>query len=227
MTQEERSRRYLVSTATCWGDMLGALVSIEHCHLVDAITSGTSHAPLPLKLRWSELWREHQQRHFQKRLINRDKRYKRLVHLAKQIPPPPPSTPPLPASIFLTVRDMGAMSLRRRYDVQFKIKKTTPLRKLKEAYCERLGLEDSQVVLKVAQNRWHQVQTSMDCHMADAFEPIGHDDDVAHHRWIEVQAFQLIGLDDNADKVGLEDGAFIGAFIDSGSASNGDVFLGV
>ena len=42
-----------------------------------------------------------------------------------------------------------------------------------------------------------------------------------------MQAFQLIGLDDNADKVGLEDGAFIGAFIDLGSASNDDVFLGV
>ena len=146
MTQEERSRRYLVSTATCWGDMLRALVSMMHCHVVDAITS---QAPLPLKLRWSELWREHQQRHFQKRLINRDKRYKRLVHLAKQIPPPPPSTPPLPALIFLTVRDMGAMSLRSMCDVEFRIKKTTPLWKPKEASCERLGLQDAQVVLEV------------------------------------------------------------------------------
>ena len=93
MTREQRSRRYLISTATCWGDMLGALVSVVNCELVDVLDTITSQAPLPLRLRWEELWREHQQRRFQKRLINRYKRYKRLVHSAKRNPPPPQSTP--------------------------------------------------------------------------------------------------------------------------------------
>ena len=47
-------------------------------------------------------------------------------------------------------------------DVEFKIKKTTPLWKLKEAYCERLGLQDSQVVLEVDNSK--------------CFGPIGPDD---------------------------------------------------
>ena len=192
MTQEARSRRYLISTTTCSGDMLGALVSVVNCELVDVLDTITSQAPLPLRLRWEELWREHQQRRFQKRLINRDKRYKRLVHSAKRNPPPPPSTPPHSTPIFLTVKDMGGKSLHHHYDVEFKIKKKTPLWKLKEAYCERLGLQDSQVVLTVA---------------------------------FSSKYFGPIGPDDNAVKVGLEDGAFIAAFIDSCSGSNDDVFL--
>ena len=82
------------------------------------------------------------------------------------------------------------MSLRSMCDVEFKIKKTTPLWKLKEAYCERWGLQDSQVVLEVGNSK----------------------------------CFGPIGPDDNSGDVGLEDGPFIAAFIDSCSGSNDDVF---
>merc|ERR1712070_642925 len=44
-----------------------------------------------------------------------------------------------PAHIQLKVKDQQGS------EVQFKIKKTTPLRKLMDAYCSRLGLQSSQV----------------------------------------------------------------------------------
>jgi len=99
------------------------------------------------------------------------------------LPPPPPSSAP----IFVTVRDRRGQVDR----VKFKIKKTTPLRKLKEAYIERLGLQHCQVILyyyKVGTPRF-------------SFTPVGDDDTGA--------------------MIGLEDGSFISSFIDMGSGTSG------
>ena len=52
-------------------------------------------------------------------------------------PPPPPM--PTPAPIILKVKDQQGS------EVQFKIKKSTPLRKVMVAYCSRLGFQSSQV----------------------------------------------------------------------------------
>ena len=87
--------------------------------------------------------------------------------LGLMLPPPPPLRPE-DRPMFVTIRDRSGQVER----VKFKIKMTTPLRKLKEAYIERVGLQHCQVILyyyKVGTPRY-------------SFTAVGDDD--TRHAWL-------------------------------------------
>ena len=109
-----------------------------------------------------------------------EQRRKRLLHMAKHHPPPPPTpaTPPIETTnVIVIVKD------RNGHEVKFRIAKHTPLRKLTQAYmqrlgnqqdilfvtsddftcieaedaCEKLGLNDSAIILAFPVKKWADV----------------------------------------------------------------------
>jgi hypothetical protein len=74
----------------------------------------------------------------------KEQRRKRLLHMATHHPPPPP-TPATPPIENTNVEEMAITQIivivkdRNGHEMQFRIAKHTPLRKLTQAYVQRLG----------------------------------------------------------------------------------------
>ena len=165
MRRSDVQRRYNVGAATDWQDMLAALCH-DHTGLVFEPEHDPEASPLScpqcghqlpeacmscgkpldpaeggLIMTGAQLEKHRAQRH------------KRLQHMATHHPPPPPSPatpapPPTPATPPIETTNVEEMAItkislitkdRSDHEIEFRIGKHTPLRKLMQAYRERLG----------------------------------------------------------------------------------------
>ena len=124
MSDEERMMRKCIGDSLCWKDLLISFLEVGLTHRL---------------------------------ILHEPNRGCMCTEAVVHPPPPPPPPPPAPHVKYTQPDSTIILSVSYGNDLnqitQFKIKKTTPLRKMKAAYCSRWSLQDSQVRLMVAFNK--------------------------------------------------------------------------